>query len=113
MSKINNSLNDPKRRKRRLALCCVKKLSALLREKGDFYCFNCRCYFATKNKLNSHEKVCKNNDFCRIVMPFEKNNILQFNQNMTSDKIPYITYADPEPLIKKIDGYQTNLHQHK
>ena len=41
-------------------------------------------------------------------MPFEKNNILQFNQNMTSDEMPYITYADHEPLIKKIDGYANN-----
>ena len=37
-------------------------------------------------------------------MPSEKNNILQFNQYMKSDKMPYIIYVDMESLIKKIDG---------
>ena len=34
-------------------------------------------------------------------MPSQKDNILQFNQNMRSDEMPYIIYADLEPLIKK------------
>ena len=37
-------------------------------------------------------------------MPSEKDNILEFNQYMKSDKIPYIIYTDIESLIKKIDG---------
>ena len=36
-------------------------------------------------------------------MPSEKGNILEFNQYMKSDKMPYIIYADIESLIKKID----------
>ena len=35
-------------------------------------------------------------------MPSEEGNILKFNQYMKSDKMPYITYADVESLIKKI-----------
>ena len=35
-------------------------------------------------------------------MSSEKDNILKFNQYMKSDKMPYITYADVESLIKKI-----------
>ena len=54
---------------------------------------NCLNSFRTENKLNSHEKVCKNNDFCEIVMPTEKNEILKFNQYIKSDKMPYIIYA--------------------
>ena len=34
-------------------------------------------------------------------MPSEKDNVLEFNQNMKSDKMPYIVYADIESLIKK------------
>ena len=34
-------------------------------------------------------------------MSSEKDNILQFNQYMKSDKISYIIYADTESLIKK------------
>ena len=46
----------------------VSKLSAFLREKksklqGDFYCLNCLYSFATKNKRESHEKVCEKNIF--------------------------------------------------
>ena len=64
--------------------------------------------FRTENRFNSHEKVCKNKDFCEILMPSQKDNILVFNQNMKSDKMPYIIYADMESLIKKIDGFTNN-----
>ena len=41
-------------------------------------------------------------------MPSEKDNIVEFNQYMKSDKMPYIIYADIESLIKKIDGCENN-----
>ena len=34
-------------------------------------------------------------------MQSEKNNILQFDQYMKSDKTPYIIYADMESLTEK------------
>ena len=51
----------------------VKKLSALLKRitskyKGDIYYLNFLHYFRTKNKLESHEKVFKNKDFCGVLM---------------------------------------------
>ena len=84
----------------------VKKLSTFLREitsshHGDFYCLNCIYSFKTKNELNSHEEVRENKDFCGISMPSEKNNMLEFNQNMKSDKMPYIIHAYVESLIEK------------
>ena len=84
-----------------MALCCSKKLSTLLtgitsKHHGDFYCLNCLHSFRTENKLKSHEKICKNKDFCGIVMPLEKNYILEFNQYIKSDKMPYIVYAEIE-----------------
>ena len=87
-----------------LALTCSKKLSTLLRgltskHRGDFYCLNCLHSFRTENKLKSHEKVCQNKDFCGIVISSEKDNILEFNQYMKSDKLPSIIYADIEYLI--------------
>ena len=36
---------------------------------------------------------------CGVVMLSEKDNILEFNQYMKSDKMPYIIYADIESLI--------------
>ena len=41
-------------------------------------------------------------------MPSEKDNILEFNQHMKSDKVTYIIYADIESLIRKIDGCVNN-----
>ena len=32
-----------------------------------------------ENKLKSHGEVCKDEGFCGIEMPSEKNNILKFN----------------------------------
>ena len=38
----------------------------------------------------------------------EKKCILEFKQNVKSNKMPYIIYADIEYLIKKIDGCANN-----
>ena len=54
--------------------------------------------------FKSYEKVCKKKkDFYGIPIPSENDNILEFNQYMKSDKMPYIIYSDIESLIKKID----------
>ena len=84
----------------------MKRLSTLLRgitskDHGDFYYLNCLHSFRTENKLRSCEKICKNKDFCGIVLPSEKDDILEFNQYMKSNKMSYIIYGDIESLIKK------------
>ena len=76
----------------------VKKVSALLRgitsnNNGDFYCLNCLHSFRTKNKPESHKKVCENKDFCDVNMPSEDTKILEFNQYQKCDKTPFIIYA--------------------
>ena len=50
----------------------------------DLYCLYCLHSFTTKIKLESHKKVCKNKDFCNIIMPSEDTKILEFNQYQTS-----------------------------
>ena len=94
----------------------VKKLSTLVREitskhHGAFYCLNCLHSFRAENKLKSHEKVHKSKDFCGILIPSERNKILEFNQYMKSNKKPYIIYADIESLIRKIDWWVNNLEK--
>ena len=90
----------------------AKNLPALLRgitsKKGDLYCWNCLHSFRTENKLKSYEEVCKNKEFCGILMPLEKNNTLEFNRYMKSDKMPYIICTDIVSLIKKIDECANN-----
>ena len=61
-----------------------------------------------KNKLNSDKKVCKNKDFCNVIMPSEDIKILKFNHWQRSDKAPFIIYADLECIIEKIDGCENN-----
>ena len=99
--------------KRRWHYLAVKRLFTSLRgitskHHVDFYCLNCLHSFRTENKLRSHEKVCKNKDFCGIVMPSEKDKILEFNQYMKSDKMPYIIYADIGSLIRNIGRFANN-----
>ena len=72
------NINDEKESWHYLA---VKKLSTLLhgitlKHKSGFYCLNCLHSFRTKNKLKSHEKVCKNKDFCGIVIPSIKDHYI-------------------------------------
>ena len=47
----------------------------------------------------------KYKSFFRIVMLSEKDKLLEFNQHMNSDKMPYVIYADIESLIRKLDEY--------
>ena len=68
---------------------------------GDFYCLNYLYSFRSENKLKSHSKVCENKDYCGIVMPSQKDNILKFSQYINPNKMQYIIYADLESLIKK------------
>ena len=61
-----------------------------------------------KQKLKSHEKVRIIKNQREIVMPSEKDNILEFNIYMKSDKMPYVIYAAIKSLIRKIGGCANN-----
>ena len=55
----------------------VKNLSYFLRGRTSkhhsyFCCLNFLNYFATKIKLEYHEKVCKKEDFCGVVSPTQQ-----------------------------------------
>ena len=43
-----------------------------------------------KNKHKSYEKICKDDDFCEIVLPSQKDNVLKFNKYVRPDKTLYI-----------------------
>ena len=78
---------------KRIAISTIKKLSVLLRgitskHNGDFYCLNCLHSFRIKKNLESHKTLRKKKDFCRIVMPSEDTQIIEFNQYQKSDKTP-------------------------
>ena len=102
LRKLNYSFNDSKRRL--VALSRSKKIITL-------YCLNSVHSFKTKSKLESRNNVCRNKDFCGIVMTSEEIKILHFNQCQESEKTPSITYANLESLIKGIDGCKNNFEK--
>ena len=59
---------------------------------------NCFHSFKTKNKLESHKKVCVNKDFCNVA----------YVQYCKSDEAPFIIYTDLESLMRKIDECKNN-----
>ena len=96
-----------------MAWSCSKKLSAVSRgirskNNDDFFCLNYLHFFRTKNKLESHKKLCEYKDFCNVIMPFEDSKILEFNQYQKSDKVSFIIYLDLECIKEKMDGCKNN-----
>ena len=79
----------------------VKSLFLLLRRTtskhlGDFYCLNCLRSYRTE-----HYNICKNHAYFYVEIPKEDNKILKYNHGEKSMKVPFIIYADLEPLHEK------------
>ena len=91
----------------------VKNLPGLLKgitlsHKEDFYCLNCFQSYRTKNKLEEHQKICENHEYCHVEMPNEDNKIIKYNQGEKSIKLLFIIYADLECLLEKISTCYNN-----
>ena len=62
----------------------VKNLLGLLKgitstHEKKFYCLNCFHSYRTKNKLESHKKICENHDYCHVEMLIKDNNIIKYD----------------------------------
>ena len=68
---------------------------------GDFYCSDCFHSFRIQNKLKNHKNVCENHDYCYAEMLRKDNKILKYKHGEKSMKVPFIIYADLEPLPEK------------
>ena len=91
----------------------VKSLSRLLRgitgnHDGDYYCLNCFHSYRTENKLNVHNKVCENRNYCKIKMPSNDNNFIMCNQDEKILKLPFVICADLKCILKKISTCYNN-----
>ena len=91
----------------------VKNLSRLLRgitsyHDGDCYYLNCFHSYRTKNKLEAHEKICANRDYCHVEMQTNDNNTTKYNQGEKSIKLPFIVYADLDCLLGKMSTCYSN-----
>ena len=61
-----------------------------------------------KKRLEKHERICKDHDFCHLKMPDESNKILKYNPREKSLKVPFIIYSELECLLEKIDTCLNN-----
>ena len=75
---------------------------------GYFYCLNCLHSFRTENKLNNHENVYKNHDYCYVEMPKEDNKILKYKHGEKPMRTQFIIYVDLESLLEEIDTCHNN-----
>ena len=94
----------------------VKNLPELLRRitsthKEDFYCLNFFHSYRTRNKLESHKKICENHNYCNVEMPTKNNNIIKYNQGEKSIKLPFVVYAELECLLEKMSTCQNNPNE--
>ena len=111
ISKINSNcqkhlilLINPNWEKEGRHYLAVIKLSSLLR-RITFFAWIALILLEQKLNLNLKEKYVRR---LGIVMLSGKDNILEFNQYMRTDKMPYIVYVVIESLIRKIDGSTNN-----
>ena len=91
----------------------IKSLSRLFRgitsnDDGDFYCLNCLHSFRTGNALKAHERLCENNDYCKVEMPTKLNKTLKYNYSLKSLRTQFVIYADLECLLLKEQSCQNN-----
>lgn len=76
----------------------------------------CPYSFATESKLKSHEKVCKDHDYCHMIIRKKDKSSLKYNQDKKCLRAPFVIYADIESLLEKIIQViiiQKNLLQQK
>ena len=84
----------------------IKSISGLLRgitsnHNGAFYCLNCFHSYRTANKLNNHEDLYKNYDFCNLKLPKPEKRFLSSPSGKNSLKVPFMIYADLQCLLVK------------
>ena len=70
---MKNKLFFQYSKRRMVALSCNKNVICIITSKhdADFYYLNYLHSFRTKNKLESHKKVCEDKDFCTFEIPSE------------------------------------------
>ena len=61
-----------------------------------------------KTNLNRNKKIKIFITFPLIIITSENTKILEFSQYLKSDKSSFVSYADPECIIEKIDAYKKN-----
>ena len=89
--------------------CLVKSISRLLSSqvtkanRKENFCLRCLNPFWCQEALSKHQEYCDENESVKIELPKE-GTMLKFKKYYKGDKVPFIIYADIEPLIKPMQG---------
>ena len=59
-------------------------------------------FIQNRKKLEKHERVCNDHDYCYVEMPNEDNKILKNSHGEKSLEVPATNYADLECLLEKM-----------
>ncbi|XP_043270766.1 uncharacterized protein [Venturia canescens] len=70
-------------------------------EHRKYVCDRCLHYFATIEKLQSHEVDCGVLNDCAVRLPGEKVKWLEFTNANRKDRLPFVVYADLECILEK------------
>ena len=90
----------------------IKNLSRLLNNQFSsnrhkkHICGRCLHYFFSEVKLVNHETDCKKMNRCKIILPEEGKNIIEFKNYNNKEKVPLIIYADCECFLRPVNEFQ-------
>ena len=89
------------------------KLWKSQKSKINYYCINCLYSFRIIKKLQSHEKVCENNDYCYLKMPDESDKKMK---NLSQYHLLFIQilflYSETEKKYNKSKHYAVIQYSH-
>ena len=89
------------------------------KSKINYYCINCLYSFRIIKKLQAHEKVFKNNDYCYLRMPDESDKILSLTKmkNLSQYHLLFIQilflYSETEKKYNKSKHYAVIQYSHR
>jgi len=63
-----------------------------------YLCRKCLNKFSNESALLNHKKSCDNNDYCKLILPTDKNYKLEFKKYGFKNKVPFVIYGDFESL---------------
>lgn len=69
-----------------------------------YYCDRCLYPMFSKQRLDKHVLVCRNDSLAAIEMPEEDKNIAQFSNYQRMLRKPLVVYADFEALLRPMNG---------
>lgn len=87
--------------------CLINDLSRLLQtqltkcKKKIHICDRCLNYFYTKNKLQKHDKFCRQVNKCAITLPEKGKEIMEFKNFKNKLFNPFVIYYDIECILRK------------